>query len=651
MRGGRLLVFIPVALIVVITAITFWPGLRGEFLNWDDGTLFTRNLDYRGLGLSQLRWMFTTTLAGHYMPLTWLTLGLNYMVGGMDPWGYHLLALILHSANAVLFYLVACRILATVAARTELATGTGDGAGRWSIRAGAFVAALAFALHPQRVESVAWVTERGTLVSSGLYLIAVLAYLNATKPGPALRWRCWGVTSVASFAAALLAKGMVITLPATLLLLDIYPLGRWSGRWRSALGEKVPYAIVALIGAVIVLYARMRGAQWSGLSAFGIDARLAFAAYSFWFYPSSLVWPIGLSPLYEVPMQASLLHGRFLASLIGLIAVTTILVVLRHRFPGGLAAWIHSALVVAPVSGIAHSGSQLVSDRYSYLADLGFALIAGYAVTWVMRLRRRGRVRTWVATTGAAGLTLTLFALALSTWGQTGVWRDSETLWRWAVDKDPRCATCYGGLGEAVLYAPDGARFRLDESEAYLRRAIALNPNLPFPHYDLGTLLLLRGQYAESEARLKTYMHLAPREPQGPARLALLYLVKDRPAEAVHLLVRSQRTGSRRPRGATSPRGGTGEVGREPAFGEAIGLLGDSVDDLEFLGRSLIQQGRADRALDALRRGVELAPEAASLRFWLVVAYERSGRPDLARDEAATLLRLHPEVANRLSTR
>src|SRR5215475_12525202 len=105
MRRGRLLAFAPAALIVVITAITFWPGLRGEFLNWDDGFLFTKNPDYRGLGPAQLRWMFTTILAGHYMPLTWLTLGFNYVLGGMDPWGYHLFALILHATNAVLFYL------------------------------------------------------------------------------------------------------------------------------------------------------------------------------------------------------------------------------------------------------------------------------------------------------------------------------------------------------------------------------------------------------------------------------------------------------------------------------------------------------------------------------------------------------------------
>jgi protein O-mannosyl-transferase len=648
MKGGRLLTLAPPALIVVITAITFWPGLSGDFLNWDDGFLFTKNPDYRGLGPDQLRWMFTTILAGHYMPLTWLTLGFNYVLGGMDPWGYHLLALMLHATNAVLFYLVAARLLAAVVARSGPRGADRDAEERWSVRAGALVAALVFAVHPLRVESVAWVTERGTLVSSGLYLAAVLAYLRAAAhPGP-LRWRWWGVVSVASFSAALLAKGMVVTLPLTLLLLDIYPLSRWIGRWRSALGEKVPYVVVALIGAALVLYARMHGAQWSDLSKYGLDARLAFAAYSFWFYPSSLVWPIGLSPLYEAPAQAGPLQGRFLISLIGLLVVTAILIVFRHRFPGGLAAWINSALVVAPVSGLAHSGSQLVSDRYSYLAGLGFALIAGYAVPWVVRLRRQGRVRGWVSTAAMVGLSLAVATLAFSAREQTGIWRDSETLWRWAVDLDPECATCHAGLGEAVLYAPNGSGSRLDEAEAYLRGAIALNPKLAFPRYTLGTLLLLRGRYPEAEASLKSYMELAPGVPEAPARLALVYLVQDRPTDAIPLLLWSQELGGRSPRSMSRPTSGRDSL---QVFEEAIGLLGNRVDDLEFLGRSLIQQGKVDPAVRALQRAIALTPEAPGPRIWLVKAYEQSGRPDLARKEAATLRRLDPEAANRLSER
>jgi len=188
MTRTRRLGLILVVLIVAVTLVTFLPALQGQFLNWDDATLFTRNIGYRGLGVALLQWMFTTTLAGHYMPITWLTLGLNYVLGGMNPWGYHALALLLHATNAVLFYLVAGRLLAAALARSghHVASGAGD---LGNVRVGAFVAALVFAIHPQRVESVAWITERGTLVSGALYLIAVLGYLRAAESGGALRWR------------------------------------------------------------------------------------------------------------------------------------------------------------------------------------------------------------------------------------------------------------------------------------------------------------------------------------------------------------------------------------------------------------------------------------------------------------------------------
>src|SRR5512147_1172634 len=121
MKSGSRLALI--VLIVGVTVVAFWPGLQGQFLNWDDGALFTKNPDYRGLGGPQLRWMFTTTLAGHYMPLTWLTLGLNYSLGGMDPWGYHLAAMLLHATNAALFYLVARRLLAAAGGPVEKERG------------------------------------------------------------------------------------------------------------------------------------------------------------------------------------------------------------------------------------------------------------------------------------------------------------------------------------------------------------------------------------------------------------------------------------------------------------------------------------------------------------------------------------------------
>jgi protein O-mannosyl-transferase len=632
--------------VLLVTTVAFLPALDGQFLNWDDSTLFTKNLEYRGLGPTHLRWMFTTTLSGHYVPITWITLGFNYVLGGMNPWGYHLLAILLHTLNAGLFYLVALRLLgAALGPETRAAGARSVGVDLSTVRTGAAVAALVFAIHPQRVESVAWITDRGTLVSGALYLLAVLGYLRAVSAS-ALRWRWWGILSLAAFAAALLSKGMAMSLPVSLLILDIYPLRRWGGRWPQALREKIPYALVAMLGAAVVLFARTHGSQLSGLTDYGADARLAFIGYSLWFYPASLIWPAGLSPLYEAPVRASVVQWPFWGSILGLVVVTAIMVVVRRRFPGGLAAWIHSAVVVAPVSGIAHSGTQLVSDRYSYLAGLGFALIAGYGVARVGRLRRQGRISSLVSTVGAVGVALVLAILALGTWGQSGLWRDSETLWRWAADQDPACATCQAGLGEAILYGT-GGRARLDESEAHERRAIALRPSLPFPHFVLGTIMLVRGRYPEAEASLQTYMRLAPAASQGPTRLALVYLVQDRVTEAVLLLRRAAmpeaRLRSRPPvREAEPP---------DPEFALALRLLEDHREDLEYLGQALVQQGRAARAVPALRRAVELAPEAPGPRFWLIRAYRDNGQEALAREEGRVLRGLDPGAAEAAAVR
>jgi Flp pilus assembly protein TadD len=640
---------VPLA-IFAITAVTFVPTLQGEFLNWDDYILFTKNLEFRGLGWPHLRWMFTNTLAGHYIPLTWLTLGLNYSLGGMNPWGFHFAAIMLHATNATLFYLVARRLLAA-ALDPDGTQPAADGL-PVEVSGGAMLAALVFAIHPQRVESVAWITDRGTLLSGALYLVSVLGYLRAVAPTGAIRWRWWGVLSVVTFAGALLAKGMAMSLPVTLLILDAYPLRRAHDRWWRVVREKTPYIVVAVLGAAVILFARNRGSQLSPLSELGVGARLSFAVYSFWFYPASTVLPIGLSPLHEVPASPGLLQWRFLGPLLGLVIVTGALVLLRRRLPGALAAWVHSAAVVAPVSGIAHSGSQLVSDRYSYLAGLGWALVAGYGVVYAARLRRQGRLSGWVSAVGAVGAVLLVVTLAFSTWGQSGTWRDSETLWRWATEQDPECATCEALLGEAIVYGASGGQARLDEAEAHVRRAIALRPMLPLPHYTLGSMRLARGQSADAERSLKIYIQLAPGMGQGPARLALIYLVEGRTGDAVPLLRRARQLDGRPPEdpGGAAPITGNAET-EDPSFVEAIRLMGDRWEDLEYLGQALIQQGRAGQAVLPLERASAVAPTASGPRFWLAQAYEAIGQPDRAREQLAVLHRLDPRAPGELSVR
>src|SRR5262245_35809195 len=218
---------VPVA-IFLLTLLAFVPALSGQFLNWDDDRNFVDNPSFRGLGWTQLKWMWTTTLMGHYIPLTWMTLGLNYVLGGMNPWGYHLGSMLIHSVNAVLFYFVARRLLAA-------AGGAAGGSLRW----GAAFAALLFGIHPLRFESVAWITERRDVLCGFFFLLAVLSYLRSVEADGAPR--PWRALSLAAFTGALLSKAQALPLPLALLILDVYPLRRVQGiGWRRVLVEKLP---------------------------------------------------------------------------------------------------------------------------------------------------------------------------------------------------------------------------------------------------------------------------------------------------------------------------------------------------------------------------------------------------------------------------
>src|SRR5881296_3133500 len=195
------------------TFAAFLPTLQNQFVSWDDDKNFLDNPYYRGLGWSQLRWMWTTH-QGHYIPLTWMTLGLDYLLWGMNPVGYHLMSLLLHAANAVVFFFVVRRIL------TRALPSLSERGHALAVSAG--FAALVFAIHPLRVESVAWVTERRDVLSGLLYLLTILVYLRAGERGA--RGRGWYWAAVGLFAGALLSKAMAVSVPVVLLILDVYPL-------------------------------------------------------------------------------------------------------------------------------------------------------------------------------------------------------------------------------------------------------------------------------------------------------------------------------------------------------------------------------------------------------------------------------------------
>src|SRR3989454_6570905 len=184
-------------LIAVVTFAAFLPALHNQFVNWDDDKNFLENPHYRGLGWTQLTWMWTTHM-GHYIPLTWMTFGLDYLLWGMNPRGYHLTNLLLHAANAAVFFFITRRLL------TRALPGPSERGHTLAVSA-AF-SALVFAIHPLRAESVAWATERRDLLLGRFLLLTILSHLRAREAGGAGRGWYWGALGV--FRSALLFKSM-----------------------------------------------------------------------------------------------------------------------------------------------------------------------------------------------------------------------------------------------------------------------------------------------------------------------------------------------------------------------------------------------------------------------------------------------------------
>lgn len=558
----------------VLTALVFMPALAGGFIDWDDGSLLLRNPWYRGLAPVNLAWMFTTARMGHWMPVNWMSFGLDYVLWGMRPLGYHLTNVLLHAAAASLLYLVAERLLhAALPGRAS--------SDPW-LRAGALVAALAFGLHPLRVESVAWITERRDVLSGLFYLLTVWSYLRyVTRRSARAYWAATGC-----FALALMSKSITASLPAILILLDIYPLRRLGGTagWlggaaRGVWLEKLPFVVLAGAAGVVAFWAISRGGGLTPLGALGLPARAALSIYALGFYLWKSFWPAHLSPLYELALPVQPLEARFVWGALGVAVVTGAALFVRRRAPALLAAWAVFALTLVPVLGVAHNGYQVAADRYTYIAALPLAVLAGGAVA---RWRRRA---FWPAVIGLA-------ALAALTWMQIPVWRSDESVWRHAVALDPASGVARSNLGAALT----GQR-RYEEATRELERAVALRPRYAEAWNNLGLAL------APQPGRL----------PEAAERFRRALAVRPRFGEAWNNL------------GVTLAMQGQGEAAIE-AFARATAADPTSAEARNNLGLALAGQGRVGEAALEFRRALALDPEHREARRNLEQAERLLGR-------------------------
>jgi tetratricopeptide (TPR) repeat protein len=649
------------ALLVLLSAAVFGQTLGFGFIMIDDGPYVLRNPSIAGgLTLAGIRWALTTTYASNWHPLTWVSHMADIQAFRFAPWGHHLSSLLLHTANTVLLFL-ALRGMTGAAWRSALA-------------------AALFAVHPLHVESVAWVAERKDVLAGAFWMLVLLLHLRyARRPGAAR----YGAT-LAALGLGLAAKGVLVTLPCVLLLLDWWPLGRLrlgAGAARpgtTRLGllilEKLP--LLATAAAVSALTYRAQAAG-GALDPFPLAARLSNALDAYASYLVKTVWPAGLAVFY--PHPAGVLPLRVLIPAAALLLALTAGALARSgRQPWLAVGWLWYLGTLVPMAGFVQVGGQAMADRYTYLPLVGVFLAAAWSLAALAA--RRPALRPLAA--GLAGAVVA--ALAVTGWLQTRLWADDRDLFRHAAAVTSGNWVAHNSLAARLAETGDQAG-----AEEQFRLALAANPSYFGAQATYAVFLFRQGRLAEAREHAEIGLRVNPLAAESfglprllemiasPARTdrspALLLPLEERlaaanqlaaagkDAEAVTLLesvvaADPGRAAAHNNLGILYARVGNLEraiaslrralearpaypearynlgnalaaAGRLPEaetqFREALRLLPDSAGILNNLGAVLERQGRAAEALAAYRQALQLDPGSAAVR----ANVERIGAP------------------------
>ena len=590
------------AFVAVITFIAFLPGLSGNFVTWDDDQNFIHNFQYRGLGLSNLRWMWSNVLLGHFVPLSWMTLGLDYLVWGMNPAGYHFTTLVLHTVSAVLVYYLARRVF-----QMAMPASTDRDRQRQSL-ASAF-AALLFAIHPLRVESVSWVTERRYVLSFMFYLASVLLYLRSVDAeSDQSRRRRWYWISVGLFVCALLSKGTSVTLPAILLILNVYPLRRlwtsagnlWDESARRVYLELVPFGFLGAGMSFITVKVLQRMAQLP------IDQKIAVSAYSLVFYLWKHFVPASLSPLYAMPARVDSLSARYLLSYAVLIGLCACAWLTRRRWPMVAFAWIAFVIAVFPMLGLVQNGPQIAADRYTYYAAPWLAILVAFL--FLNLSFSEGMVF------GLAGIVLAV--LCVLTWIQTSVWQDSVAVWTRVLDVEPSSPLGQNNMGTQLM-----AQGKLVPALDHFRKAVEVKPDYAEAHNNIGSILAQQGKFPEAIEEFRLALRGNTRFPLAHQNFGNALLSEGKPAEAIDQYREAL---------AITPEDGATQM----YWGNALVTLGNIPEALKHYqmalrfqpdnaeayvnwGVALYQQGNLPDAIDKFQHAIAIRPDYAQARGYL----------------------------------
>ncbi len=587
-----------VCVVLAVVTLIAYRGVRGnDFLRVDDDYYILENRNVQqGLTMPSVEWAFTTYYAGNWHPLTWISHMVDWSLYGKNPAGYHVTNLLLHAANAILLFLVLLYLTGTLARSAMVA--------------------FLFALHPAHVESVAWIAERKDVLCTFFWFAALLAYVwYARRPS----WKRLACVAIA-FACGLLSKPMIVTLPFTLLLLDLWPLrritfsektrGHWiSSFWKLCL-EKWPLFVMAGASSAITFMAQRAGGAVSQLQLLPLPDRILNAAISCWSYVRITFWPDPLTIYYYYDFN----HISYLAAglaFAGLIAVTGVCWRFRKNQPYCLVGWLWFLGTLAPVIGIVQVGEQSMAERYTYVPVIGLFI----AVVWLIgdAVAHSPRLKVAAQVLGV----VVIAACAVKTDAQVKVWKDTVTLFTHALAIDERGALPNSNLGAAYVRLGKYA-----EAQPYLERALFYKPSasliLSFSAFSMmQTMIRTHDMHNMPIAgeRLERALRGAPNSPNVLSDIALWSIMAGRPQDA------------------------------EMYSRKAIAAQPDLVRARSYLASSLMTQNKLDEAMQEYGRILALDPENGEAHNYLGVIYIKQGLMQEAIKEFRLSLALYPEQA------
>jgi tetratricopeptide (TPR) repeat protein len=577
--------------LALVTVIAFQGVWHNDFLACDDGYYVLDNQHvHQGVNSQSIAWAFTTFDQGNWHPLTWISHIVDWSLYGSNPSGHHLTNLYLHTANAVLLFLLLLYMTGYL--------------GRSA------VVAFLFALHPAHVESVAWVAERKDVLCAFFWFATLLVYAwYARKPS----WKRM-VLVVCGFACALMSKPMAVTLPFTLLLLDCWPLRRITispetrAHWLSLLWKlclkKWPLFIMAILSSVVTFIAQRSEGAVAALQGLTLWDRICHAAISYFNYLRITFWPDPLTVYYYYDLNNTMPFAAVL-SLFALAGITVVCWYIRKDKPYCLIGWLWFLGTLLPVIGIVQVGEQSIAERYTYLPLIGIFI----AVVWLIgdAVAHSPKIKIAVQLLAVA----LIAACALKTYTQVKLWKDSVTLFSHALEIDPRGSVPNLSLGVAYLRLE-----KYDEAEAYFERAMDYDPSGTVVLADSALSLIqtndprnlpLAGQ------RLKQALRASPGDPTALSAMAQWSILVGKPKD--------------------------GEMYSRKVLAEHPDLVAPRL----YLADALQTQNKLAEAVQECRQAIALEPENYLAHYDLGIILDRQGLKQEALKELRRSLAIKPD--------